>query len=161
VERVIPPSRPVPLDRNGPPPTSPPGPRTRAILRTQPKPSASYKGDAPVHSPDPELTRAGLFGGHHVRKWLPAKQSAPARAVNWWKKYGKIVQAQRRRVPKGGLSNSFRCSTRMQGGGNTCEGDALLTAASDRVSFHGSWQGLTAGARRVHRQTLGRSWGDR
>ena len=24
-------------------------------------------------SPDPELTRAGLFGGHHVRKWWPAK----------------------------------------------------------------------------------------
>ena len=23
--------------------------------------------------PDPELTRAGLFGGHHVRKWWPAK----------------------------------------------------------------------------------------
>src|SRR5437773_8860798 len=24
-------------------------------------------------SPDPEPSRAGLFGGHHVRKWLPTK----------------------------------------------------------------------------------------
>src|ERR1051326_8133320 len=27
--------------------------------------------------PDPELTRAGLFGGHHVRKWWPAKHRRP------------------------------------------------------------------------------------
>src|SRR3989442_11652965 len=28
-------------------------------------------------SPDPESSRAGLFGGHHVRKWLPAKHRRP------------------------------------------------------------------------------------
>src|SRR5437899_1906354 len=28
-------------------------------------------------SPDPEPSRAGLFGGHHVRKWLPAKHRRP------------------------------------------------------------------------------------
>src|SRR5947199_10386271 len=28
-------------------------------------------------SPDPEPSRAGLFGGHHVRKWLPAKNRRP------------------------------------------------------------------------------------
>src|SRR2546427_8251823 len=26
---------------------------------------------------DPEPSRAGLFGGHHVRKWLPAKHRRP------------------------------------------------------------------------------------
>lgn len=28
-------------------------------------------------SPDPEPSRAGLFGGHHVRKWFPAKHRRP------------------------------------------------------------------------------------
>jgi len=28
-------------------------------------------------SPDPEPSPAGLFGGHHVRKWLPAKHRRP------------------------------------------------------------------------------------
>ena len=28
-------------------------------------------------APDPEPSRAGLFGGHHVRKWLPAKHRRP------------------------------------------------------------------------------------
>src|SRR6266571_7478560 len=34
-------------------------------------------GGGREESPDPEPSRAGLFGGHHVRKWLPAKHRRP------------------------------------------------------------------------------------
>jgi hypothetical protein len=36
-------------------------------------------------SPDPEPSRGGLFGGHHVPKWLPAKHRRP----QGWKLMGR------------------------------------------------------------------------
>src|SRR5947208_17149793 len=38
---------------------------------------AAVREDGLASYPDPEPSRAGLFGGHHVRKWLPAKHRRP------------------------------------------------------------------------------------
>ncbi len=43
-------------------------------FRGGPQPLCANRGE---RSPVPEPSPAGLFGGHHVRKWLPAKHRRP------------------------------------------------------------------------------------
>src|SRR5438552_4957168 len=49
--------------------------------RSEPEPATAPTVPAPPGCepslPHPEPSPAGLFGGHHVRKWLPAKHRRP------------------------------------------------------------------------------------
>src|SRR6266550_4717438 len=54
------------------------GSRSTGRLGHRVCPSAQYAdGLDQQGSADPEPSPAGLFGGHHVRKWLPAKHRRP------------------------------------------------------------------------------------
>src|SRR2546426_7141678 len=49
-----------------------------SVLRALLGPTQGWSANTKLsEQPRPKPSRAGLFGGHHVRKWLPAKHRRP------------------------------------------------------------------------------------